>query len=144
MSHLMTKPTKWLCTQRRLRSAWASAQADQSLLSAWRKLGFLATHWVHSKDSDQTGRTCILLVLSCCPSTSRTLVGWLFWLNIAFNNFSVISRRCLVATRSSMLTFIVLPGWAIMPQTLDMIPHPVTLSCWPSKSCQARSNQYNF
>ena len=28
----MTKPTKWLCVQRRLRSAWASAQSDQSLL----------------------------------------------------------------------------------------------------------------
>ena len=27
----MTKPTMWLCVQRRLRSAWASAQADQSL-----------------------------------------------------------------------------------------------------------------
>ena len=26
-----TKPTKWLCAQRRLRSAWASAQSDQSL-----------------------------------------------------------------------------------------------------------------
>ena len=35
---------------------------------------------------------------SCC------LVGF----NIAFNNFSVISRRCLVATGSSVLTFIVL------------------------------------
>ena len=31
MSRLMTKPTKWLCAQRRLRSAWASAQSDQSL-----------------------------------------------------------------------------------------------------------------
>ena len=27
----MTRPTKWLCAQRRLRSAWASAQSDQSL-----------------------------------------------------------------------------------------------------------------
>ena len=27
----MTKPTKWLCAQRRLRSAWISAQSDQSL-----------------------------------------------------------------------------------------------------------------
>ena len=27
----MTKPTKWLCVQRRLRSAWAFAQSDQSL-----------------------------------------------------------------------------------------------------------------
>ena len=32
------------------RSAWASAQSDQSSLSAWRKLGSLATHWVHSED----------------------------------------------------------------------------------------------
>ena len=37
LSHLMTKPTKWLCAQRRLRSAWASAQSDQSSL---------CTHWV--------------------------------------------------------------------------------------------------
>ena len=29
--HSMTKPTKWMCAQRWLRSAWASAQSDQSL-----------------------------------------------------------------------------------------------------------------
>ena len=29
---------------------------SESSLTAWRKLGSLATHWVHSKDSDQTGR----------------------------------------------------------------------------------------
>ena len=47
-----------LCAQRRLRSAWASAQSDfESSLSAWRMLGSLATHWVHSEDSDQTGQT---------------------------------------------------------------------------------------
>ena len=56
MSLLMTKPTKWLCAQRRLRSAWASALSDQSLL---------CTQWVakdpsflcaDSEDSDQTGQ----------------------------------------------------------------------------------------
>ena len=31
LNHLMTKPTIWLCAQRRLRSFWASAQSDQSL-----------------------------------------------------------------------------------------------------------------
>ena len=31
LSHNMTKPTKWVCAQRRLRSAWASPQSDQSL-----------------------------------------------------------------------------------------------------------------
>ena len=29
---------------------------SESSLSAWRKLGSLATHWVHRQDSDQTGR----------------------------------------------------------------------------------------
>ena len=43
-----------MCAQLRHRSAWASAQSYQSLLSTWKKLGSLATHWVHSKDY-QTG-----------------------------------------------------------------------------------------
>ena len=29
---------------------------SESSLSAWRKLGSLATHWAHSEDSDQTGQ----------------------------------------------------------------------------------------
>ena len=52
-----------------IRPVWS-----ESLLSAWRKLGSLATHWAHSEDSDQTGwmprliwvfagHTVILLVL---------------------------------------------------------------------------------
>ena len=61
----MTKPTQWVCAQQRLRSAWASTKTDQSSMSAWRNLGSLATHWAHSEDSDQTGRTLILLDLSC-------------------------------------------------------------------------------
>ena len=36
MSHDMTKQTKWLCAQWRLRSAWASAQSDQSFRCAVR------------------------------------------------------------------------------------------------------------
>ena len=55
-------------------------------------------------------------------------VGHSEGLNVVFNDFSVLSWRCLVATGSSTLTFIVLPHWSIMPQTLDMIPHPVTLT----------------
>ena len=49
---------------------------SESSLSAWRNLGSLATHWVHSKDSDQTGwmprliwvfagHTLILLLFLC-------------------------------------------------------------------------------
>ena len=47
---------KWLCAQRRLRSAWASAQSDQSLCCLHEEtLGPLITYWAHSEDSDQTG-----------------------------------------------------------------------------------------
>ena len=45
-----------MCAQQRLRSASASAQSGQSSLSAWRKLGTLATQWAHREDSDQTVR----------------------------------------------------------------------------------------
>ena len=58
------------CAQRWLRSAWASAQSDQSSLSAWRKLGSLATHWAHSEDADQTGR--MLIRLGGCPGWSES------------------------------------------------------------------------
>ena len=62
-----------------IRPVWS-----ESSLSAWRKLGSLATHWAHSEDSDQTGRmprltwvfagrTLTLLVLSCRGSSSVTI-----------------------------------------------------------------------
>ena len=56
-----------------------------------------------------------------------TMCVCIFGFNIAFKNFSVISRQCLVVAGSSMLTFIVLPHWRIMSQTLGNILHPVTL-----------------
>ena len=50
------KTNKMACApSKNSRSAWASTQSDQSWVSAWRKLGSLATHWVQSKDSDQSG-----------------------------------------------------------------------------------------
>ena len=66
-----------LCTQKRLRPAWASAKSDQSSLSTLR-FGSLATHKVHSKDPidcaygpadlSLLGAQVILLVLSCTGS----------------------------------------------------------------------------
>ena len=76
MSRDMTKRTKWLCAQRKLRSALASALSDQSSLCAkWVAKDSSFLH-ADSEDSDQTGRmtrliwvfagrTLILLVLSC-------------------------------------------------------------------------------
>ena len=82
MSRIMTKTTKLVCTQRRLRSAWAFAQSYQSSLRAqWVAKDTSFLH-ADSEVSDQTGRmtrliwvfagrTAILLVLSCIkPSIS--------------------------------------------------------------------------
>ena len=44
-----------------IRPVWS-----ESSLSAWRKLGSLATHWAHREDSDQTGR---------CPGWSESSLG---------------------------------------------------------------------
>ena len=63
---------------------------SESSLSAWRKLGSLATHWAHSKDADQTGRmprliwvfagrTLILLVLSCHGSSQQDTAEKFFY-----------------------------------------------------------------
>ena len=87
MSRLMTKPTKWHVrpakTQIRLGGCLGIRPvSSESSLSAWRKLGSLATHWAHSEDSDQTGRIprliwvfagrkCNLLVLSWGGSNGK-------------------------------------------------------------------------
>ena len=97
-----------LSANRGLESAWAFAQSDQSSLSTWRKLVSLATHRVHSKDSDQTGWMSMLIwVFTGCTSFCRfralahisMLVGLcdeptcndrfvcLFWFNVALKTF---------------------------------------------------------
>ena len=77
-----TKPTKWHVRPAKTQISPGICPAwSESSLSAWRKLGSLATHWAHSEDSDQTGQmprliwvfarcTLILLVLSWCGSHS--------------------------------------------------------------------------
>ena len=56
VSRLTTKLTEWLCTQRRRRLAWASAQSDQSLrcvLNGYKDPSFLHAY---SEDPDETRR----------------------------------------------------------------------------------------
>ena len=57
ISRLVTKPTKWhLRPANTPISLGIRPVLSESSLSAWRKLGSLATHWAHREDSDQTGR----------------------------------------------------------------------------------------
>ena len=90
MSHLMTKPTKWHVRPAKTQISLGICPVwSESWLSAWRKLGPLATHWAHSEDSDQTGRMprliwvfaghiLTLLVLSCRGSYIVCLVWFVF------------------------------------------------------------------
>ena len=106
MSHDMTKPTKWVCTQQRLRSASASAQSDQSSLCAqWVAKDSRFLH-ADSEDSDQTGQMprliwvfagcpLTLLVLSCCcsyvtkDSSNLTNKPHLFMLRATYPRFAL-------------------------------------------------------
>ena len=80
--------TMWLCTQRRLRSAWASTQSDQRLCSLHEEIWVLTyplvagirpvwsvsslSAWAHSLYSDQTGRMPRLIWVFA----GRTLIFW--------------------------------------------------------------------
>ena len=65
-----------ICTQRKLRPAWASAQSDQFSLStiqffifqSHRNLSYLATHWVHSEDWSDCADNHVELILPWQPS----------------------------------------------------------------------------
>ena len=84
--HLLVCLTAWqnqqndLCAQRgfSIRSVWS-----ETLLSAWRSTGSLATHWVISLirlgrcqgcSESSLGQHIILLILSCCGSNKKSLL----------------------------------------------------------------------
>ena len=71
----------------------SAARSDQSLLPTWRKLGSLATHWVHTKDSDQTGwmPRLIWVFAGCTSHFVGFVVRWLIW-DRAWQNLQNDSR----------------------------------------------------
>ena len=86
----MTKPTKWLCAQWRLRSAWASAQSDQSLPCALNGrmprliwvfagrtcyfVGFVMPWLIYPQKTSQQYTGTIIALVSCYPHTRATIV----------------------------------------------------------------------
>ena len=87
MSRLMITPTKWHVRPAKTQISLGICPVwSEYSLSAWRKLGSLATHWAHSEDSDPTGRMpkliwvvaereLILLVLQCHGSNTYLYMG---------------------------------------------------------------------
>ena len=79
------KNNKMTCApKRRLRSPWTFALSNQSSLSAWRKVGFLTTHWAHSEDSDPTGHipTLIWVAGRTCHFVGFVILPLISWLPI--------------------------------------------------------------
>ena len=78
LSRLMTKPTQWHVRPAKtqislgIRPIWS-----ESSLSAWRKLGSLATYWAHSEDSDQIGR--MHRLIWAFAGRTRHYVGFVVW-----------------------------------------------------------------
>ena len=67
MIHDMSKPTKWVCAQRRLRSAWADAQTDLSLRWAHHQfVGFVMSRLISSCAQRR------LIRLGRCPDWSKS------------------------------------------------------------------------
>ena len=71
--------------------------SSESSLSAWRKLGTLATHWARSEDSDQTGRIPRLIWVfagrTChfgwfCHESAQIRTECQFW----YNTYNIMSR----------------------------------------------------
>ena len=60
MSRFTTKTYKMIYAPNKVSDQPGHLLSDQSSLSAWRKLGSLATHWGHTEDSDQTYKDCLL------------------------------------------------------------------------------------
>ena len=67
MSRSTTKPAKWNVRPGKTKISLGICPVwSQSLLSAWRNLRSIATHWAHCEDSDQTGG---------CPGWSESSPG---------------------------------------------------------------------
>ena len=122
------KSSPWAFSSGELKSVWKTIP----LTLAWKYqlelcealLRSAITHiFLEKKDNTILFLFCLL----------KNLLVW-FGLNVPFNNLSVISRRCLDVTGSSMLTFRVLPHWNTTPQTLwhDIPPSHIILTLnWP-------------
>ena len=80
---------------------------SESSLSAWRKLGSWATHWTHSKDSDQTGQMLRLIWVFAGRTPTFLVLSWggsncfraqdVFFREISVSfSIGVRSVRCLI------------------------------------------------
>ena len=88
------KPAKWHVRPAKTQISLGICPVwSESLLSTWRKLGSLATQWVHSKDSDQIGRmpSLIRVFAGCTCRFVALVMRWLMYIYM-----SCKMRKCTI------------------------------------------------
>ena len=128
-----------------IRPVWS-----ESSLSAWRNLGSLATHWVHSEDSDQSrrmprlwvfaGRTRTLLVLSCRGSYIAYKTSSLIIMSIKRVYMTKLDRTALLSSFMVMIQSL-LETWKLwMTQCLCFLTDAAKSLCsifaWQEHLCE--------
>ena len=133
MSHDMTKPTKWVCAQRRLNQPGHPPSLIRVFTVRMKKTWVLSTHWAHSEDwSDWAAKP--LIRLGECPGWSETSLGahtfcWFchvvtqMFLNKTFYfgfNFYRISQllTCLVRTEGRLIMNLLSQVGRMYPQAV--------------------------
>ena len=106
---------------------------SESLLSPWRKLGFLSTYWAHSEDTDQTGQMPRLIwIFAGC---TRHFVGFVMrWLNYLLSTcYFWIFVSCIFIFQGRLV--LGNPHWWTHCSTLILILHPalMTFQGWNSR-----------
>ena len=109
----MTKPTKWyVCPAKTQISLGIRPVWSESLLSAWRNLGSLATHWAHSENSGQTGQM-PKLVWVYAGHTGHSVGFVMRWLNYWVSFFLIL--QC----------YLLEPEWVCMNHKMPIISTPM-------------------
>ena len=154
MSHVMSKSVFGVSDQVWLKPACSAREELEAWNFGFSKYRHYTIQAANNKGAYQTALMLRLIGAFVVRIWHKQVFSWrccLFRFNVTFNNFSVISRQCLVVTGNSILTFIVLPHWSIMLQTHDMISYHIiltpgrpVLALSRKSECQARSSWYHF
>ena len=126
MSRLMTKPSKWHVRPAKTQISLGICPVwSESSLSAWRKLGSLATDWAHGEDSDQiwllwvfAGHTVILLVLSWGGSNQFFMSPFFLQKKWQFHKKCILMKKKIISNNTVMFQSDI---WKIMGNILFQI-----------------------
>ena len=100
-----------------IRPVWS-----ESSLSAWRKLGSLATHWAHSEDSDETGRMPRLIWVFAGRTVTLLVLSWggSFYENCKIWSFPIRRLMFAIAVLPFLVLFLIVSVIVVMNNMTDI------------------------